>query len=90
MADKTPGQNQPRITRRSFLQRAMAAASVAAGAELLTGFPLVWAQRLKDIPLLPVGGSYAAIIDLARVSIDPEIKHSRICQPSSMPLFTVQ
>ena len=44
----------------------MAAASVAAGAELLTGFPLVWAQRLKDITLLQVGGSYSAIIDIAR------------------------
>ena len=44
----------------------MAAASVVAGAELLTGFPLVWAQRLKDITLLQVGGSYSAIIDIAR------------------------
>ena len=65
MTDRT-GQNQPGITRRGFLQKAMAAASVVAGAELLTGFPLVWAQRLKDITLLQVGGSYSAIIDIAR------------------------
>ncbi len=66
MADRTPGQSPPRVTRRTFLQRAMAAASVAAGAELFTGFPLVWAQRLKEITLLQVGGSYSAIIDIAR------------------------
>ena len=66
MADKTPRQSQPGITRRGFFQKAMAAANVAAGAELLTGFPLVWAQRLKDITLLQVGGSYSAIIDIAR------------------------
>src|SRR5712691_4862748 len=66
MADRTPGQSQPRVTRRTFLQKAMAAASVAAGAELLTGFPLVWAQRLKEITLLQVGGSDWAIIDIAR------------------------
>jgi putative spermidine/putrescine transport system substrate-binding protein len=44
----------------------MVAASVMAGAGLLTGFPLVWAQRLKEVTLLQVGGSYSAIIDIAR------------------------
>jgi putative spermidine/putrescine transport system substrate-binding protein len=54
------------MTRRAFFHKAMAAASVVAGAECLTGFPLVWAQKLKDITLLQVGGSYSAIIDIAR------------------------
>ena len=45
MTDRTAAQNQPGLTRRGFFQKAMAAASVVAGAELLTGFPLVWAQR---------------------------------------------
>lgn len=66
MADRTTAWNQPGITRRVFFQKAMAAASVVAGAELLTGFPMVWAQQLKDITLLQVGGSYSAIIDIAR------------------------
>ena len=66
MADRTPGQRQPGVTRRAFLHRAMAAASAVAGAECLTGFPMVWAQQLKDITLLQVGGSYSAIIDIAR------------------------
>ena len=66
MADRTSGQSLPRITRRTFLSRAVAAAGALAGAEMLTGFPMVWAQRLKDIALLQVGGSYSSIIDIAR------------------------
>jgi putative spermidine/putrescine transport system substrate-binding protein len=66
MAARTPGQSQPGITRRTLLTRAVAAVGVAAGAELIAGFPTVWAQRLKDISLLQVGGSYSAIIDIAR------------------------
>src|SRR5262244_1148980 len=66
MAAKTSAWDQPGITRRVFFQKAMAAASVVAGAEFLTGFPLVWAQKLKDVTLLQVGGSYSAIIDIAR------------------------
>jgi putative spermidine/putrescine transport system substrate-binding protein len=44
----------------------VAAVGVVAGAELITGFPTVWAQQLKDITLFQVGGSYSAIIDIAR------------------------
>src|SRR4029453_2828285 len=66
MTDRTAAQSQPGLTRRVFFQKAMVAASVMAGAGLLTGFPLVWAQRLKDVTLLQVGGSYSAIIDIAR------------------------
>ena len=66
MTDRTAAQRQPGMTRRGFFHKAMAAASVVAGAEFLTGFPLVWAQKLKDITLLQVGGSYSAIIDIAR------------------------
>src|SRR4029450_13615524 len=66
MTDRTAAQSQPGLTRRVFFQKAMVAASVMAGAELLTGFTLVWAQRLKEVTLLQVGGSYLAIIDIAR------------------------
>ena len=66
MTDRTAAQSQPGLTRRVFFQKAMVAASVMAGAGLLTGFPLVWAQRLKEVTLLQVGGSYSAIIDIAR------------------------
>jgi putative spermidine/putrescine transport system substrate-binding protein len=66
MVDKTPGQHQPRVSRRTILKRAAAAAGVVAGSGLVRGFPTIWAQKLKDITLLQVGGSYSSIIDIAR------------------------
>jgi putative spermidine/putrescine transport system substrate-binding protein len=39
---------------------------VAAGSGLIDGFPLIWAQNMKDIKLVQVGGSYSAIIDIAK------------------------
>ena len=66
MIDRVPAQSRASITRRTFLRKAIATAGVGIGAEPLLGFPLVWAQRLKDIRLLQLGGSYSAIIDIAR------------------------
>jgi putative spermidine/putrescine transport system substrate-binding protein len=53
-------------SRRSVLKGAAATAGVAAGSGTLGGFPTIWAQNLKDITLLQVGGSYSAIIDIGR------------------------
>jgi putative spermidine/putrescine transport system substrate-binding protein len=55
-----------RINRRTLLKGAGAAAGLAAGAGAITGFPTIWAQNIKDITLLQVGGSYSSIIDIAR------------------------
>jgi putative spermidine/putrescine transport system substrate-binding protein len=66
MAEGSPGQRQPRVTRRTFLTGAAAAAGFATGSGLVTGVPTIWAQKLKEITLLQVGGSYSAIIDIAR------------------------
>ncbi len=52
--------------RRRFLKRAAAVTGVAAGAGLIDGFPLVWAQNIKNVTLVHVGGSYSAIIDIAK------------------------
>ena len=41
-------------------------AGVAAGSGVVIGVPTIWAQKLTDITLTQVGGSYAAIIDIAR------------------------
>src|SRR5262245_63824660 len=45
-------------------------AAVPAGAAASSGrvdiFPLVWYQNIKDITLVHVGGSYSAIIDIAK------------------------
>ena len=64
MAAGTPGQSKPGVTRRIFLKGAAATAGVVTGSGLVTGLPTIWAQKLKEITLLHVGGS--AIIDIAR------------------------
>jgi putative spermidine/putrescine transport system substrate-binding protein len=54
------------IDRRTVLKGAAASAGVAAGSGAITGFPTIWAQNIKDVTLLQVGGSYSAIIDIGR------------------------
>jgi putative spermidine/putrescine transport system substrate-binding protein len=54
------------VSRRAVLKGATASAGLAAGSGAITGFPTIWAQNIKDITLLQVGGSYSAIIDIGR------------------------
>ena len=54
------------LTRRQVLKGAAATAGVMAGSGALGGFPTIWAQNIKDVKLVQVGGSYSAIIDIAR------------------------
>jgi hypothetical protein len=44
-------------------------AGAAASTGLIDGFPLVWSQNIKDITLVHVGGSYSAIIDIAKKAV---------------------
>jgi len=63
-----PSKNSKRvsgISRRKVLKGAAATAGLAVGAGAVTGFPMVWAQNLKDITIHHVGAPYSAIIDLA-------------------------
>src|SRR6185312_5510701 len=53
-------------TRRQVMKAAAAGAGVALGSGLVRGFPTIWAQNLKDIKLVQVGGSYSAIIDIGK------------------------
>ncbi|MGH6832259.1 MAG: twin-arginine translocation signal domain-containing protein, partial [Methyloceanibacter sp.] len=48
-----------KVSRRRLLKGAGAIAGLAAGTGAITGFPTVWAQNIKDITLLQVGGSYS-------------------------------
>ncbi|MCZ6873650.1 MAG: extracellular solute-binding protein [bacterium] len=66
MAETAPGQNQPQVTRRTILKRAAATAGFIAASGLAPRLPTIWAQKIKDITLLQVGGSYSSIIDIAR------------------------
>ncbi|HZA67516.1 MAG TPA: hypothetical protein VE592_11235, partial [Geminicoccaceae bacterium] len=54
------------LSRRTLLRGAAATAGLAAGSGAIQGFPTIWAQNIKDVTLLQVGGSYSAIIDIAR------------------------
>src|SRR4249920_4131051 len=47
-------------TRRPLLKSAAAAAGVA-GTQAITGFPLIWAQDIKNIELRHVGVSYSVV-----------------------------
>jgi len=53
-------------TRRSVMKAAAAGSGLALGSGLVQGFPTIWAQNLKNIKLVQVGGSYSAIIDIAK------------------------
>ncbi len=66
MSEEKPKRQPRRVTRRQVLQGAAAGAGLAAGSGLVTGFPAIWAQNLKDIKLVQCGGSYSAIIDIGR------------------------
>lgn len=66
MARKVVKALNRKVSRRKVLKGAAATAGLAAGAGAITGFPTLWAQNIKDITLLQIGGSYSSIIDIAR------------------------
>ena len=53
-------------TRRQLMKVAAAGTGAALGTRLTGGFPTIWAQNLKDVKLVQVGGSYSAIIDIGK------------------------
>jgi putative spermidine/putrescine transport system substrate-binding protein len=63
MAKANPGAKGAVVTRRHIL-RGAAAGGLLAGTEAITGFPSVWAQDVKDVTLVHVGGSYSAIKEI--------------------------
>ena len=52
------------ILNRRHLLKGVAAGGAFAATEAIGGFPTVWAQNIKDITLVHVGGSYAAIKEI--------------------------
>jgi putative spermidine/putrescine transport system substrate-binding protein len=63
MPKANPGAKGAVVTRRHIL-RGAAAGGLLAGTEAITGFPTVWAQEVKDVTLVHVGGSYSAIKEI--------------------------
>ena len=63
MADKKIKTTDKGVTRRDAL-KTMAVAGAAVGASAITGFPTVWAQKLKDVKLLHVGNAYSTMVPI--------------------------
>ena len=64
--NKSRGKGNGHITRRRLLKGAATGAGLAVGSGLVKGFPTIWAQNIKDIKLVQVGGSYSAIKEIGR------------------------
>ena len=62
----TPAAKPESLSRRGVLKGTAAAAGLAAGSGLITGFPTIWAQNIRDITLNHTGMSYSTLIDIAR------------------------
>jgi putative spermidine/putrescine transport system substrate-binding protein len=58
--------SRTKIDRRRVVKSIVASAGVATGVATFGKGATVWAQTIKDITLVHVGGSYSAIIDIAK------------------------
>jgi putative spermidine/putrescine transport system substrate-binding protein len=54
------------ISRRKVLKGGAAAVGLAAGSGVVTGFPTIWGQNIKNVTLNHTGMSYSTLIDIAR------------------------
>ena len=70
---KSPGILGKSISRRSVLKGGAA----IAGTTAVTGFPMVWAQTIKDVTLTHTGMSYSTIVDIANPANDIDASHRR-------------
>src|SRR6516164_1957159 len=61
MLEKKFGPRRQRVSRRGLLRGSAALAGLSAGSGVLAGFPMIWAQEIKDITLLHAGPPVAAI-----------------------------
>jgi putative spermidine/putrescine transport system substrate-binding protein len=57
---------RPGVTRRNLLKGGAATVGLAAGSGVITGFPTIWAQNIKDVTLNHTGQSYSTLIEIAR------------------------
>jgi putative spermidine/putrescine transport system substrate-binding protein len=59
---KTGGLLNEKISRRNLV----AGGAAIAGSAAVSGFPMVWAQKLKDITLNHTGMSYSTLADIGK------------------------
>jgi putative spermidine/putrescine transport system substrate-binding protein len=97
--DSTSGRNGSAVSRRAVLKSAAIGVGATIGSGAITGFPTIWAQNIKDVTLVHIGGSYAAIKEIADQAtkdlgfkvemqvVDPETQLSRtLTQPKSFDI----
>jgi len=102
MPDGTSGGSRGAMSRRTLLTGAAATAGAAIGSGAITGFPTIWAQNIKDITLVHIGGSYAAIKEIGdqakkdlgftieMQAVDPGTQLTRaLTQPKSLDINNV-
>lgn len=58
-------QKKTRISRRGLLKSAAAMTGAAVGSGTAGGFPTIWAQNIKDVTIINIGGSYECIKQIA-------------------------
>src|ERR1700744_166830 len=98
-----PSASRKQLDRRSFLKAGAAAAGAAAGSGVVTGFPTIWAQEIKDIELRHVGVSYSVVkaigdqagkdlgFKVTMQNLDPSASINRfITQPDSVDIADVE
>ena len=62
-SDKISG-NGVGLSRRALLKGTAPGVGAAVGSGAVTGFPTIWAQNIKDVTLVHIGGSYACIKEI--------------------------
>ncbi|MDB5404138.1 MAG: hypothetical protein JWQ55_6156 [Rhodopila sp.] len=90
------------LSRRALLKGTAAGAGTAIGFEAVTGFPTIWAQNVKDVTLIHIGGSYACIKEIGDQAgkdlgfkvemqvVDPATQLSRaLTQPKSFDINNI-
>ena len=65
MTNDNPRADRPGLSRRGLLKSVAVGAGAAIGSGAVTGFPTIWAQDIKDMTLVHIGGSYACIKEIA-------------------------
>src|SRR5262249_37858319 len=99
MTKSAEATRKTKIGRRQVLNAAAAGAGAAVGSGLIRGFPTVWAQNIKDIKLVQVGGALPNIVEIDKQAskelgftvemqaIDPDAQTNRtLTQPKSIDI----
>src|SRR5690606_25228383 len=91
-SDKPAAEGGINSGRRALLKGAVATAGVA-GAQAITGFPLIWSQEIKNIELRHVGVSYSvvkAIGDQASKDLGFKVTMQNLATSAAINRFVTQ